>query len=185
MQWVNAKNLINPEFRSHSGCDPPSLLDIIQEHGMVGRLLSQAWGKMQTWDQKDSYHAMAYLMPSLYCSRLLWTVLGWGHRGMRCAHLIDSCARIIWKTWPPKPVVPKHACSLGKQPAARLWWGFPAAAGSSPSHHRSWERGGSACPGRWAPIAPQAMPAGCWKEWQYEDFFIIHHNMVIAQKASE
>lgn len=131
-------------------------------------------------------HTMSpYLMPSLYCSRLLWTGLGWGHRGMRCAHLIDSCARIIWKTWPPKPVVPKHACSLGKQPAVRLWWGFPAAAGSSPSHHRSWERGGSACPGRWAPIAPQAMPAGCWKEWQYEDFFIIHHNMVIAQKASE
>lgn len=95
--------------------------------------------------------------------------LGWGHGGKWYAHVIDSCDKISWKLWPPKRLE-DIVLLLSKQPTAPLQCGCPGVAESSPSHRKAWEQGSSAYPRSWAPIAPQAVPPGCWKERQCWSF---------------
>lgn len=114
-------------------------------------------------------HTITWFTSCLFYLAAGCSELGWGHGGKGYAHVIDSCDKISWKLWPPK-WLEDIVLLLGKQPTALLQSGCPGGAECSPSHCRAWQQGSSACPRSWAPTAPQAMPPGCWNEWQCWSF---------------
>lgn len=87
--WVHADKLINPQLRPSHGCDLLLLLAIIPDCWMVGRLPSQAWGRMPKGSELFRQHSFPHVF-SIY-SRLLWAGSGFWHGDKWHAHDWQTC----------------------------------------------------------------------------------------------
>lgn len=144
------KKHISSEFRSRFGCDPPFLLNI--ECGMMEGSSPRQDVNMRS--EQYPYCGMGHLTTS---PEQAAPDLRWGHKGKGCAQLIVSSARIIWNLAFQMAIKPNYMCTWVSSLQSCCGG---AALQRMKAHQASvgaWESGGSACPGRWAPTAPQTM----------------------------